>query len=321
MAQRKKIEPIPAEQSHLYGIKSPQALANRLGWPLDKLRGLANSGGYRVYNHKKTGREIQEPGAALQSLHRQIHKYLSRIKTPDYLHSAVKGKSYLSNAKAHVGDVSLIKIDIAKFYQSVAQHKVMHFFRDVMDCAPDVAGLLANLICFRGVLPTGSSASPIISFYTYKFLFDDLAGLADAYGLTMTCYVDDITMSGELASRQILQEARTMIFRAGLRAHKDRSFSPDGPKIVTGVAVTGRGIGLPFGRWQKIRNQVQELNRCTDDTEKLKIYQQLISRLYEATQIDPRARVSAEYHHARFRDLKRALAFAASEPAPLALAA
>lgn len=321
MAQRKKIQPIPIEQSHLYGIKSPQALANRLGWELDKLRGLAKSGGYRVYNHKKTGREIQEPGAALQSLHKQLHKYLSRIQTPDYLHSAVKGKSYLSNAQAHIGEVSLIKIDIAKFYQSVPQHKVMHFFRDVMNCAPDVAGLLANLICFRGALPTGSSVSPIISFYTYKFLFDNLAVLADNHGLTMTCYVDDITMSGELASREVLHEARTMIFRAGLRAHKDRSFSPDGPKIVTGVAVTKYGIGLPFGRWQKIRNQIRELERCSDDNQKLVIYQQLISRLYEATQIDSRCRVSAEYHHARFKELKRAVALVGNVPIVSPLAA
>ncbi|QHD69617.1 RNA-directed DNA polymerase [Sphingobium yanoikuyae] len=321
MAQRKKIPQIPAEQSHLYGIKSPHALANRLGWELDKLRDLAKSGGYRIYNHRKTGREIQEPGAALQSLHKQIHKYLARIQAPDYLHSAVKGKSYLSNAQAHVGDIPLIKIDIAKFYQSVPQHKVMHFFRDVMNCATDVAGLLANLICFRGALPTGSSVSPIISFYTYKFLFDDLADLAAGHGLTMTCYVDDITMSGPMASREVLHEARTMIFRAGLRAHKDRSFSPDGPKIVTGVAVSKHGIGLPFGRWQKIRNQIRELERCDDDNQKLAIYQQLISRLYEATQIDPRCRISAEYHHARFRELKRVLAQAASEPVPLKLAA
>ncbi|RYH00040.1 MAG: RNA-directed DNA polymerase [Alphaproteobacteria bacterium] len=321
MTQRKRNQPIPIEQSHLYGIKSPHALANRLGWELDKLRDLTKSGDYRVYNHKKTGREIQEPGAALQSLHRQIHKYLSRIETPDYLHSTVKGKSYISNAQAHIGEVSLIKIDIAKFYQSVSQHKVMHFFRDVMNCAPDVAGFLANLICFRGALPTGSSVSPIISFYTYKLLFDDLAVLADSHGLTMTCYIDDITMSGKLASRKILHEARRTIFRAGLRAHKDRSFSPNGPKIVTGVAVTTYGIALPFGRWQKIRNQIRELERCSDDNKKLVIYQQLISRLYEATQIDPRCRGSAEYYHAQFKELKRVLALVGHGPIALSMTA
>jgi len=299
---------IPADRCHLFGIRSPHALANRLGWDLNKLDQLAANGGYRVYKHKGTGREIQEPGAALQSLHRQLHRYLARILVPDYLHSAVKGKSYLSNARAHVGLGGLIKIDIAKFYQSVPQHKVMHFFRDTLNCAPDVAGLLANLICFRGKLATGSSVSPIISYYAYKALFDDLANLAERHGLVMTCYVDDITMSGASASRAVLHDARTMIFRAGLRAHKDRTFPAGSPKIVTGVVAGQASIGLPFSRWQKINKEAREIARCTDAAERLLMYPKLVSRLYEAAQIDPRCRVRAEYHHEQWRLLKRAAA-------------
>ncbi|MCP1237677.1 reverse transcriptase family protein [Gluconobacter kondonii] len=296
---------IPIDRCHLYGIQSPHTLAKRLGWELNKLNGLAANGGYRVYKHKDTGREIQEPGASLQSLHRQLHRYLARVEVPDYLHSAVKGRSYLSNARAHVGDGRLLKIDIAKFYQSVPQHKVMHFFRDVMGCASDVAGLLANLICYRSVLATGSSISPIISYYTYKSLFDKLAAVAAGHGLIMTCYVDDITMSGSRASRAVLHEARSVIFRAGLRAHKDRSFTDNSVKIVTGVVVGRSGIALPFSRWQKIRQAMREIAACTDDTKKLKLYPRLISRLYEAAQIDPQCRSRAEFYHSQWRVLKR----------------
>lgn len=296
---------IPIDRCHLYGIRSPHALAKRLGWELNKLDSLAAYGGYKVYNHKTTGREIQEPGAALQSLHRQLHRYLARIEVPAYLHSAVKGRSYLSNARAHVGDGKLLKIDIAKFYQSVPQHKVMHFFRDVLACAPDVAGLLANLICYRGVLATGSSISPIISYYAYKAMFDGLAGLATHHGLVMTCYVDDITMSGPGASRAVLHEARSAIFKAGLHAHKDRSFIGDTVKIVTGVVVGPEGIALPFSRWQKINQATREIAACGDDAEKLRLYPKLVSRLYEAAQIDPRCRSRAEFHHGQWRELKR----------------
>jgi hypothetical protein len=197
---RKDDRRIPIDRCHLYGIRSPHALANRIGWNLAKLDQIAAYGAYRVYPHKQTGRMIQEPGAALQSLHRQLHRYLARIEVPAYLHSAVKGRSYLSNARAHVGVGSLIKIDIAKFYQSVPQHKVMHFFRDSLNCAADVAGLLANLICFDGKLATGSSVSPIISYYAFKPLFDGLNALAERHELVMTCYVDDVTISGTGAS-------------------------------------------------------------------------------------------------------------------------
>lgn len=304
--------PIPIERCHLFGIRSPHALANRLGWDLNKLDRLASYGGYRVYPHKQTGRLIQEPGPALQSLHRQIHRYLSRVEVPAYLHSAVKGRSYVSNAQAHVGAGPLIKIDIAKFYQSVAQHKVMHFFRDRLHCAGDVAGLLANLICFNGKLATGSAASPIISYYTYQELFDGLKALADRHGLVMTCYVDDITMSGPAASAAVLHEARTLVFRAGLRAHKDCHFRAGDPKIVTGVIVGANGISLPFSRWQKIQKAVREIEQCTDPQERLKKYPVLVSRLYEAAQIDPRCRVRARYHHEQWRALKRDVQAAAA---------
>lgn len=304
-AKQTKQPRIPIDRCHLYGIRSPHALAKRLGWELNKLDSLAAYGGYRVYNHKTTGREIQEPGAALQSLHRQLHRYLARIEVPTYLHSAVKGRSYLSNARAHVGDGKLLKIDIAKFYQSVPQHKVMHFFRDVLACAPDVAGLLANLICYRGVLATGSSISPIISYYAYKAMFDGLAGLAAQHGLVMTCYVDDITMSGPGASRAVLHEARSAIFKAGLRAHKDRSFTADTVKIVTGVVVGPEGIALPFSRWLKINQATREIAACGDDAEKLRLYPKLVSRLYEAAQIDSRCRSRAEFHHGQWRELRR----------------
>jgi RNA-directed DNA polymerase len=296
---------IPIDRCHLYGIGSPHALAKRLGWELSKLNGLAVDGGHRVYNHKKTGREIQEPGAALQSLHRQLHRYLARVEVPEYLHSAVKGRSYLSNARAHVGDGKLLKIDIAKFYQSVRQHKVMHFFRDVLACAPDVAGLLANLICYRGVLATGSSISPLISYYAYQALFDELAAVAAQHSLVMTCYVDDITMSGPGASRAVLHQARSAIFKAGLRAHKDRSFTSVDVKIVTGVVVGPDGIALPFSRWQKISHATREIAACTADAEKLLLYPKLVSRLYEAAQIDARCRSRAKFHHNQWRELKR----------------
>lgn len=296
---------IPINRCHLYGLQSPHALAKRLGWELNKLTSLAADGGYRVYKLRDSDREIQEPNAALQSLHRQLHRYLARVEVPDYLHSAVKGRSYLSNARAHIGDGQLLKIDIAKFYQSVPQYKVMHFFRDVMRCASDVAGLLANLICHRGVLATGSAVSPIISYYTYKSLFDDLAAVATGHGLVMTCYVDDITMSGSGASRAILHEARSIIFKAGLRPHKDRSFTGNSAKIVTGVVVGRDGIALPFSRWQKIRQAIREITACEDDKKKLQLYPKLVSRLYEAAQVDPQCRSRAEFYHSQWRKLNR----------------
>lgn len=306
MNKKQKIKKIriPINQCHLYGIRSPHALANRLGWKLSKLENLANNGHYKVYKHKITGREIQEPCSDLQSLHRQFHRYFSRIEVPHYLHSAVKGRSYLTNARTHIGNHPIFKIDIKKFYQSTPQHKVMHFFRDVMNCAPDVAGLLANLICHRKILATGSSVSPIISYYAYKSLFDNLSEFAVEHDLIMTCYVDDITMSGPRASRFLLHEVREIIFKSGLRAHKDRFFAKNSVKIVTGVAIKQDKIDLPFSRWRKIRKLKQEIEKCTDNKNKLKLLSKIISCFHEAAQIDPQFRLRAEFYQGQRKKLK-----------------
>lgn len=304
MARKAQKGRIPLERCHLYRLRSIHALAIRIGWELPKLEALADAAKYRVYPLKAGGRIIQEPPAALQALHRQIHDYLCRIETPDYLHSAIKGRSYITNARAHIGSPCMIKIDVKKFFPSVPQHKVMHFFRDCLECAPDVAGLLANLICFKGFLATGSSASPIISYYAYKSMFDQIEAAALANGLRMTCYVDDITLTGVGANRRLLHEVRRIILRHGLRAHK-ACFCPAGqPRIVTGAMVGQLSLGLPHARWKAIKAEVRLAEAEASVEGKVKILNRLVSRLYEAAQIEPRCRRMAQFHHAELRKLK-----------------
>jgi hypothetical protein len=265
---------------------------------------LAASARYRVYPLKAGGRLIQEPPAALQALHRQIHGYLCRVETPDYLHSAIKGRSYITNANAHIGAPCMIKIDVKKFFPSVPQHKVMHFFRDCLQCAPDVAGLLANLVCFKGRLATGSAASPIVSYYAYKTMFDAIEILAVENGLNMTCYVDDITLTGVGASPRLLHEVRKIILRHGLRAHK-ACFCPRGQaRIVTGAMVGQLSLALPYARWRTIKAETRLARSTVPDEEKIRVLNRLVSRLYEAAQIDARCRRMAVYHHSGLRKLK-----------------
>lgn len=295
---------IPITQCHLYGIRSPHALAKRLGYNLKNLNDLAKDGNYRIFTIKNTNREIQEPGKKLQRLHKQLHRYLMRVKVPDYLHSSVKQRSYLTNAKSHIGKNPLIKIDIKKFYQSVPQYKVMHFFRDTLKCTSDVAGLLANLVCFKNKLATGSSVSPIISYYTYKELFDSIYQLAYNKKLVMTCYVDDITLSGANASNYVLHEIRRLIFRAGLKAHKARRYTENSTKIVTGIVVKKTKIDLPFVRWKKIRKQINTIKNSNNTNDINDLYSSLVSRLYEAAQITPKLRILAKKYHTEWKKNK-----------------
>ena len=164
------------ELCFLYAIVSPKDLARRLSTKYcdvtsEELEALArDAGNFNVFPSRKNGkvRMVQQPRLKLQRLHRRIHDLLSRVATPDYLRSAVAGRSYITNAAAHDWGVPAIKIDVKKFFQSVPRGAVYRFFAGPMRCNPEVAGLLAHLLTYGSHLPTGGSASPIIAYYAFK---------------------------------------------------------------------------------------------------------------------------------------------------------
>jgi RNA-directed DNA polymerase len=303
-AKKQNQEPkIRLNQCHLYGLKSPHALALRLGVSLSKLERLASANKYSVFT-LKTGRVVQEPEAGLQVLHRKIHRYLARVGTPEYLHSTVRGSSYVSNAATHLGTTDTVKIDVKKFFPSVPQYRIMHFFRDTLKCSGDVAGLLANLICFNGFLATGSSASPIVSFYAFHEMFEEMHTYATTNGFVLSVYVDDVTMSGPNLGWTDLQQLHRIIKRFGLQGHKTKISKGNKPRLVTGVMIAGHEAQLPFSRWQKIKQLSKAASEEPDNQKKMDVLTRLVSTLYEAAQIEPKCRRMAEHFHRQLRTLK-----------------
>ena len=87
----------PFHQSRLYKIKSPAQLADLLNVRLGLIDMLLSAReNYVRFTEKKSGRPIQEPKPTLQAIHKRVAKLLGRIETPDELHSAKKGRSYVT---------------------------------------------------------------------------------------------------------------------------------------------------------------------------------------------------------------------------------
>jgi hypothetical protein len=167
------------DQCPLYKIASRKRLAQdvfNVDLPfLERL--AANERNYRVFTIKQgeKERQVEVPKVVLERIHRRLFSLLERIEKPDYLHSGVRGRSYISNAKVHIGSVPLVKLDLKKFYPSVDGARVSRFFTGTMRCSPDVAGLLTRLCTFENHVPTGSCVSQLLAFYAAKPLFDELS--------------------------------------------------------------------------------------------------------------------------------------------------
>lgn len=277
--------------SPLHKCRSRARLACLLGEGLPQLEQLAESGdGYRIFQIVEgyKSRTIQQPLGLRERVHLRLFNLLRRVRPPDYLHSGVNGRSYVTNAKTHVGDHPLLKLDIKSFYESATHSRVFSVFRDQFRCDPDVSALLTRLCCYDGHIPTGSSLSQILAFFALKMQFDQFSALCRDDGVTFTVYVDDITISGIRASRRLLFALKKALVRSGFSYHKEKHYRAQDNKLVTGVVISGNEVRVRNRHHLQIRSELHELLGEVPSKENVRRYESLLGRIASSLQIDPK---------------------------------
>ena len=297
------------KKSPIFGLSSKKKLADLLAVEPSTLTDLDSSGlhtQYRIFKDRKTQRLITEPCQELAKVHRKILRLFRRIQPPEYLHSAIRKRSYKSNAEAHLNARRTLKIDLKKFFPSIRFRHIHNFFVHDMQCSADIATILAKLSSVTtksyGVhLPTGSCISPLLSYWINKNLFDELQGIVISKKCRISLYIDDITISGENATPELLNSIATTIHSYGYGYHKIAYF-PNGVSTITGLVVDGDKLKLPHKRSKQIRDLEKKLPKAESVSDQSKILSSLIGRLTEAEQFVPaysqrKKRLLATYEH------------------------
>lgn len=277
-------------QCPLFKMASRKKLAALLSFDLSVLEGLAAAtNNFRTFEIKQgiKLRKVEVPKRRLERIHRKVFSLLERIEKPEYLHSGIKGRSYITNAKVHIGSVPLVKLDLKKFYPSVDGARVFRFFQQELQCSPDVSGLLTKLCTVDGHIPTGSCVSQLLAYFSSKPMFDDLHILSSQWGLRDTCYVDDLTWSGERATPAFLWDAKKVVHRHGFKYHKDRVYTADDQKLVTGVMIDGDRIAVLPSRELKLWKDINALG-MNEPQERLEAVNSLIGSVVANGQIEQR---------------------------------
>ncbi|CAE6864467.1 RNA-directed DNA polymerase [Burkholderia sp. R-69980] len=246
-------------KSPFFRLHSRQALAELLGITLPQMEALASSPSdalYRMYDDEASGRYITAPLPELQRIHKRIARLFSRVIPPAYLQSATKKRSYKTNAAMHRKNLRIAKVDIRQYYPSITFGAVFNFFKKKMECSVDVSTVLTKIctVSARGRthLPTGSSLSPILSYWVHSDLFNRIKLICDSAACVMSLYVDDITVSGTNATASLISKIEAEIAKAGLTSHKIKVFDRV-PATVTGVIVHKGRLALPHERAKDIR--------------------------------------------------------------------
>lgn len=279
------------KDSPLYNLTTKKRLEKLLGKSVNELKDLLSVNNYRVFFIEKNGkkREIQAPTYELDVVHTRIASMLVRIAVPDYLHSGIKGRSNITNAKVHIGDHPVLTMDIQKFYPSVTKKSIYHYFQYTMNAAPEVAGVLAELCSYDDHIPTGSRLSMPLSFWVNYSMYSSIHSYCLRKEGTMSVFVDDLTFSGKNVNKLFSNSVAKIVQDAGLIVHpgKTQLYGRDIPKLITGVIVDGDGTSVRNKHHKSIYTLFSDIPKCNDDAQLEEMQKELIGRLNAAGQIDP----------------------------------
>lgn len=178
-------------------------------------------------------------------------------------------------------------MDVKDYFNATPQRRVYWFFHSVMQCASDVASILAYLLTFKDRVATGSPVSPILSFCAFYDMWHQVADLAAVHGCQVTVYMDDLTVSGRVVPEHLMWQIRQAIYGHGLHYHKERRFTGRFAEV-TGVVLRDGGIIAPNRQRRRAHDLRGELEALPDGEERQAIERKLAGLMAQRRQIEAR---------------------------------
>lgn len=258
-------------------------------------------------------RLIEPPKQELKVIQKRIKSLLGRIVVPSNIFSGIKGRSYVDNARFHLGDNlrNVFKIDLTAFFPSISRETVYSFFHKELCCSPDIACILTNFTTInlqhsvgknldkvynflndKGIkcynhLMSGSPTSQILSYLVNQNMFDELHKYAVSNNIIMTIYVDDVIFSSEQKiSNYFIKHIYKIIkkYNYKLSTKKVKLYTKTYPKLITGVIINSSG-NLTVKN--SIRHRIiKEYNYLKENPDDVKSRQRLKGLITAARQVD-----------------------------------
>lgn len=213
-----------------------------------------NSGGWR---------DISAPSAELLLVQRKILKtLLERIPVKKAAKAYKKGINIKDNARFHIGQKIVIKIDLLNFFNHIHASEIRSIFEE--NFTDMEADILTNLCTLNGCLPQGAATSGYLSNLAFRQCDDKLMIFCRKNGYRYTRYADDITISGDIKDPKLIVKMVSKHVNSISMSlnHKKTFIARNGThrQVVTGIIVNER---LTPGRdyLRKIRQEVYHISK------------------------------------------------------------
>jgi hypothetical protein len=242
---------------------------------------------------KKTGapRLIEIPKPKLMAIQRRIlHEILDLVPTHDSAHGFISGRSCLSAAQVHAGEIIVVTVDLKNFFLNTRLSRVHHIFRSLgypwavariltglcSSCTPRSVFLrvpiaqrhdwLTQKIYQSPHLPQGAPTSPALANLAAWHLDARVLGQAKTFGANYTRYADDLAFSGDadfaLKIKPFLAGIDDIAKSEGfiLNDRKTRVMRRGGCQRVTGIVVNDH-INLPRAVFDELKATLHNCRR------------------------------------------------------------
>lgn len=242
-------------------LKTVKHLSYRLGFASEILEDVSSKSGtsYVIhYKSKKNGeqRKIFAPKPLLKKVQKAVQKLLREVSISNSAHGGIKGRSNVSNAKVHCLNKWVYQLDFKNFFPNISHHMVYGLFFHELKCSPKVASLLTKICTIEGQVPAGGVMSTDIANLLCRKTDRRINGLASAFDIYYTRYVDDLTFSGKNIPDFFKNKVKKIIQQGGFILHpeKESLCGAHQPQIVTGLSVNGNRPKIP----RKIKHQLRK---------------------------------------------------------------
>lgn len=253
------------------GSRSLKGFAWQIKVPLATLQRVTKNIAVHYSPFRKPGKKVRlihNPSKELKRIQRRIYvTFLQKYPLPDSVFGAVKGRSALDNAKLHLGQATLLHVDIMNFFPSVGPTRVYQALRKHLKLSPPVARLICKLTTYDGQLPHGAPSSAALANLVLLDLDAEVAALAKKEHLRDSRYVDDITLSG-VNVRRVVPAILALVADAGFTVSRRKLRV--GSRS-TGAAVTGFNVDRLDGPFvsrayrDRVKAAIKQLDRQDSD--------------------------------------------------------
>ena len=216
-----------------------------LGFSAKTLYGLSNSlekHYHTVYLPKSDGskRKLSVPDLILKPVQKSIaDNILIQYPISKYAKAYKPGSSIQKNARPHVGQKKILKLDIEGFFDHILYSRVKDTVFYEEKYSESIRILLTMLCYYNDSLPQGAPTSPAIT-NIIMYDFDETVGaFCNEKNIAYTRYCDDMTFSGCFDEREIISFVKGELRKLGLflKNRKTAVISASKRQVVTGIVV------------------------------------------------------------------------------------